>query len=159
MWTPCGNWTEWGVPVREEGRACDVSLFESQHHLSQMIRQVIGSTQQDSQSVPGRVFGIVFLSHGAVLQQPLVRGKILQLREQLLVHFVPILFQLSCRRYFCHREVGIVYEYGIQIWMQPGTQAENRKHSVVNGNEMSPQVNDTVLSRCYLPQELVFSQS
>src|ERR1700685_4655477 len=92
MWTPCGNWTEWGVPVREEGRACDVSLFESQHHLSQMIRQVIGSTQQDSQSVPGRVFGIVFLSHGAVLQQPLVRGKILQLREQLLVHFVQYCF-------------------------------------------------------------------
>ena len=57
------------------------SLFESQRHLSQMVRHVICSTQQDSQSVPGRVFGIVFLGHGAVLKQPLVRGETLKLRE------------------------------------------------------------------------------
>ena len=116
-----------------------------------MVRQVIRSIQQNSQSVPGRVFGIVFLGHGAVLQQPLVRGKTLKLREQFLVHFIPTLFQLAPRGYLCYGFVGIVYEYGIEVRMQPGSQAENRKHSVVNGNEMSPQINDTVLPRCHFP--------
>lgn len=124
-----------------------------------MVRQVIRSIQQDSQSVPGRVFGIVFLGHGLMLQQPLICGESLKLREQFLVHFVPILFQLSCRRYFCYRLVGIVDENGIQVWVQPWSQAQNRKHSVVNSNEMSPQINDTVLSWRYFTEELVFRES
>ena len=94
-----------------------------------------------------------------MLQQPLVRGKTLKLREQFRVYFIPILFQLLRRRYLRYGFVGIVYEYGIHVWMQPGPQSENLKHFVVNGNKMSPQINDTVLSRCHFPQELVFRQS
>ena len=54
------------------------------------------------------------------------------------------------------RFVGNVYENGIQIRVQPGSQAKNRKHSDVNCNEMSPQINNTVLSWRHFALELFF---
>src|ERR1700675_623208 len=65
----------------------------------------VGSTQQNSQSVPGRIFGIVFLGHCVVPLQPFVRGKTCKLREQFTVHFVPIFSQLSYRGQLCPRLV------------------------------------------------------
>ena len=56
-------------------------LFESQCHLPQVVGHMVGSTQQYSQSVPGRIFGVVFLGHGVVSLQPFVRRKIFKLRE------------------------------------------------------------------------------
>jgi hypothetical protein len=43
-------------------------LFECQRHLPQVVGHMVGSTQQYSQSVPGRIFGIIFFGHGVVLQ-------------------------------------------------------------------------------------------
>jgi hypothetical protein len=56
-------------------------LLESQCHLPQVVGHMIGSTQQYSQSVPGRIFGVIFLGHGVVSLQPFVRRKIFKLRE------------------------------------------------------------------------------
>ena len=58
-----------------------VPLFESQSYLPQVVGHVVGSTQQNSQSVPGRIFGIVFLGHCVVPLQPFVRGQSCKLRE------------------------------------------------------------------------------
>ena len=55
-------------------------LFASQSYLPQVIGQVVGSTQQNSQSVPGRIFGIGFLGYCIVPLQPFVRRKICKLR-------------------------------------------------------------------------------
>src|SRR5258708_24565957 len=56
-------------------------LFESQRHLPQVVGRMGGSTQQYSQSVPGRIFGVIFLGHGMVSLQPFVLRKIFKLRE------------------------------------------------------------------------------
>jgi hypothetical protein len=67
--------------------------LENQSYLPQVVGHVVGSTQQNSQSVPSRIFGIVFLGHCVVPLQPLVLGKTCKLRNQSAVHFVPIFFQ------------------------------------------------------------------
>src|SRR6266446_10766741 len=73
-------------------------LFESQCHLPQVVGHMVGSTQQYSQSVPGRIFGVIFLGHGVVSLQPFVRRKIFKLREQFTVYLVPIFLKLRSRR-------------------------------------------------------------
>jgi hypothetical protein len=48
---------------------------------SSMVGYVVCSTQQNGQSVPDRIFGIVFLGHCVVPVQPLILGKTCKLRE------------------------------------------------------------------------------
>ena len=87
--------------------------FAGQNHLPQMVGRVVGSTQENSQSVPGWVFGVVFLGHRMVSLQPFVRGKTGKLREEFSVNFVPIFFQLSPGRELCGCLIGIGDEDGI----------------------------------------------
>jgi hypothetical protein len=82
-------------------------LFESQCHLPQVVGHMVGSTQQYSQSVPGRIFGVIFLGHGVVSLQPFVRRKIFKLREQFTAYLVPIFLELMSRRELrCFVRVG-----------------------------------------------------
>src|ERR1700680_4670879 len=108
-------------------------LFESQSYLPHVIGQVVGSTQQNSQSVPGRIFGIVFLGHCVVPLQPFVSGKTCKLREQFTVHFVPIFSQLSHRGQLCPCLVRTGYEDRIEFRVQSLSYAENRSQGVVSG--------------------------
>src|SRR5580692_5968450 len=48
------------------GKVRPGELFGSQNDLPQMEGHMVGSTEEDSQSAAGRVFGIVFLRHSAV---------------------------------------------------------------------------------------------
>ena len=47
----------------QENERNEVPLFESESYLPQVIGQVVSSTQENSQSVTDRIFGIVFLGH------------------------------------------------------------------------------------------------
>src|SRR5580704_18968214 len=113
-------------------------LFESQSYLPHVIGQVVGSTQQNSQSVPGRIFGIVFLGHCVVPLQPFVLGKTCELRQQLTVHFVPIFSQLSHSGQLCPCLVRAGNEDCIEFRVQSLSQTENWEHGVVHGREVSP---------------------
>ena len=72
-----GNWREWRAPVKEEGCVLHQAILEpAQRHLSQMVRQVIGS---DSARQPiGSGSGLwhsLPRTWPAVPQQPLIPGK------------------------------------------------------------------------------------
>src|SRR4029077_6780458 len=82
-------------------------LFESQCHLPQVVGQMVGSTQQYSQSVPDRIGGVIFLGYGVVSLQPFVRRKSFKLREEFTVYLVPIFLKLmSSRELRCFVWVG-----------------------------------------------------
>src|SRR4029077_8157829 len=122
----------------QENETNSVPLFERQSYLPQVVGQVVGATQQNSQSVPGWVFGIVFLGHCVVPLQPFVRGKSCKLREQCSVHFVPTFSQLSHRwkRWSCLVRTGD--EDCIKFRVQSLSYTENREHGIVSGSEVSP---------------------
>ena len=61
-----GEAPELRVKNPHENETIRFRLFQTESYLPQVVGQVVGSTQQNSQSVPGRIFGIVFLGHCVV---------------------------------------------------------------------------------------------
>jgi hypothetical protein len=95
------------------------ALCAGQHHLAQMVGRMVGSTEEDSQSIAGWVFSVVFVGYRAVPLQPFVRGKCCKLRKKSPVHFVPILLQLVCGREPC----GPYPDWRRRLYLVPGAVA------------------------------------
>src|SRR3977135_3208771 len=64
--------SEFGEAHFASVQATKTSLFKSESYLPQVVGHVVGSTQQNAQSVPRRIFGIVFFGHCFVPLQPFV---------------------------------------------------------------------------------------
>ena len=67
---------------------------------------------------------------------------------------VPCPSNLFVRRNVGSRFVGIRDEGDVKLGMKPFSNRQERKHRVVYGREMSPQVKRPVPARRYLPQNL-----
>jgi len=54
---------------------------------------MVGSAEQDGQSVAGRLLGVIVLGHRVMSEQPFVGREVFKLREQSGVYLAPVLLQ------------------------------------------------------------------
>ena len=101
-------------------------LFRPQSRLPQMIGQMIGTTQQDGETVAQRFLQKVFLRHGSVLLQPVSRRETCKPLKQSGVNFSPGPPNRLDRRNSGLRLIGIGNERDIKLrmdgepeWLEP----------------------------------------
>src|ERR1700704_7169740 len=136
-----------------------LQLFRSQSGLSQVISQMIGTTQQKGEAITQRFFQKVFLRHGAVLLQPVRRRETCKSLEQSAVNFSPGLPNQLDRWNSGLRLIGIGNERDIKLRMEPLPNTQQREHRVVSGREMSPQIDQTIFPRCDFLQDFLVAEA
>src|SRR6266478_4931405 len=134
-------------------------LFRPQSRLPQMIGQMIGTTQQDGETVAQRFLQKVFLRHGAVLLQPVSRRETCKPLQQSAVNFSPGLPNQLDRWDSGLRLIGIGNERDIKLRMEPLPNTQQWEHRVVSGREMSPQIDQAVFSRCDFFQNFLITET
>ena len=131
-------------------------LPRNQNDLSQMVREVIGSTQQNAQAISRWIFSVVLIGHGHVTFQPLLWGKTSKLFEQAIIHVRPVLLQFWNRWQLRDCFIGLGHEYRVELWMQSLTNAENCVYGIVDCCKVTEKIENSVPARCYFQQELLF---
>src|SRR6195256_6859379 len=120
---------------------------------------MIGTTQQKGEAITQRFFQKVFLRHGAVLLQPVRRRETCKPLEQSAVNFSPGVPNQLDRWNSGLRLIGIGNERKNKLRMEPLPNTQQREHRVVSGREMSPQIDQTIFSRCDFFQEFSFAKT
>src|SRR3984893_16330997 len=133
-------------------------LFRAQSRLPQVISQMIGTTQQDGETVTQWFLHKVLLRHGTVLLQPVRRRQTCKPLEQSAVNFSPGLPNQLDRWNSGLRLIGIGNERDIKLRMEPLPNTQQREHRVVTGREMSPQIDQAVFSRCDFVQGFLVAE-
>src|SRR6266849_4030498 len=109
---------------------------------------MIGTAEQNSETVTQRFFQKVFLRHRSVLLQPIRRRETCKPLEQSAVNFSPGLPNQLDRWNSGLRLIGIGNECDIKRAMKPLTKPQKREHRVMSGREMSPEIDQAVFSGC-----------
>ncbi len=97
------------------------SLFYGQNGLSQMVREVIGSTQQDAEAIASWISSVVLFRHGHVALQPLLWQETGELFRQAAIYIRPIFPQCGNRRQWFDFFIRLGDEYRIKLWMHSFT--------------------------------------
>src|SRR6202049_1520151 len=101
---------------------------------------MIGTTQQDGETVTQRFFRKVLLRHGTVFFQPVRRREICKALEQSAVNFSPGLANQIDRWNSGLRLIGIRNERDIELGMEPLPNTQQREHRVGSGRGMPPKL-------------------
>src|SRR3984893_17870492 len=120
---------------------------------------MIGTTQQDGETVTQRFFHKVFLRYGTVLLQPVRRRETSKPLEQSAINFSPGLPNELDRWNSGLRLIGTGNERDIELGMEPLPNTQQREHRVVSGREMSPQIDQAVFSRCDFFQDFLVAET
>src|SRR5882724_2432439 len=134
------------------------SLFYGQNSLSQMVREVIGSTQQDAEAIASWISFVVLFRHGHVALQPLLWQETGEFFQQAAIHVRPVFRQFRNRRQWFDCPIMLGDEYRIKLWMHSFTKPENRMQPIVDRCKVTEKIKNSVPARCYLQQELLFCQ-
>src|SRR6266436_1265220 len=133
--------------------------LESEHHLAEVIGQMVGAAQQDGEAIARSIFGEIFFRYGRVPLEPVGPRQFLKPLPQFTVYGFPCLANLFVRRNGGLGLVGIRDEGDIELGMKPISQPQQRQHRVMYRREMSPQVKQPVSAGRYFPEDLLGRES
>src|SRR5262249_18693594 len=120
------------------------SLPWSQNDLSQMVREMIGSTQQNVEAVGRWVLFVVLIGHSPIAFQPLLRLETGKLLGKAAVHLRPVLLQFWDRGQWLDCFVRLGNEYRLELRMESVTKAENGVNGIVDRSEVTNKIDDSV---------------
>src|SRR5258708_15513325 len=120
---------------------------------------MIGTAEQDGETVTQRFFQKVFLRHGRVPLQPVSGRETCKTLKQSGVNFSPGPPNRLDRRNSGLRLIGIGNERGIKLGMKPLPKTQKRQHRVMSGREMSPEIDQAVFSGCDFFQGFFFAET
>src|SRR5579871_5742220 len=132
-----------------------VQSLESKHRLAEVIREMICAAEQDGEATTRGIFRKLFLRHGRVTLEPVGRRHFFEPFRQFSVYGDPCSANLFVRRSDGLRLVRINDEGNVKLGITSFSQPEQRQHRVVNGCQMSPQVEQPVSARRYFLQNLL----
>src|SRR6202140_1512607 len=133
----------------------DVQSLESKHRLAEVIGEMICAAEQDGEAITRRIFRELFFRHGRVTLEPVGLRHFFEPFRQFSVYGNPCSANLFVRRSDGLRLVWINDEGNVKLGIKSFSQPQQRQHRVVNGCQMSPQVEQPVSARRYLLQNLL----
>src|SRR6266446_572129 len=129
--------------------------LESQHHLAEVIGQMVGAAQQDGETIARSIFREICFRYGRVPLEPVGPRHFLKPLPQFTVYGFPRLANLFVQRNGGLGLVGIRDEGDIELGMKPISQPQQGQHRVMDRREMSPQVKQPVSARRYFAQDIL----
>ena len=112
-----------------------------------MIGEMVRAAQQDCEAVACGILCEVCFGNGSVFLKPVRGRKFCKAGVQLCVHFVPAFLYFFRGGNVGHCPVRLGEERGIEFGAEPGSEIEQRKHGVMNGSQVPPQINQAVFPR------------
>src|SRR5579864_1087060 len=132
-----------------------VQSLESKHRLAEVIREMIGAAEQDGEAITRGIFRKLFLRHGRVTLEPVGRRHFVEPFRQFSVYGNPCSANLFVRRSEGLRLVRINDEGNVKLGISSFSHPQQGQHRVVNGCQMSPQVEQPVSAGRYFLQNLL----
>src|SRR6266851_5913644 len=134
-------------------------VWPRQCRLPQVISEVCGSSEQNRESIPMRLPLEILFRHRSMPPRP-IRGRELQkIVPQFLVDFLPCSLERLSRDRQLNGLVRVRKKHDVEFGMKSFSNPEQRQETVVHGGEVSPQINQAVLSRSNLFLKLFCRQS
>src|ERR1700751_1959457 len=93
--------------------------------------------------------------YSSMLLQPVGDRQLRESCPKNLTCVLPNDFQILAQQYGWNSPIGVRHEHQVKLRMNPGSEAEKRNESVIKRREVTPQVNQSVLSRSNFLQQLL----
>src|SRR3984957_20066433 len=132
-----------------------VQSLESQHRLTEVIGEMICAAEQEGEAITRRIFRQLFFRHGRVTLEPVGLRHFFEPFRQFSVYGNPCSANPFVRRSDGLRLVWINDEGSVKLRIKSFSHPQQRQHRVVNGCQMSPQVEQPVSARRYFLQNLL----
>src|ERR1700722_9741760 len=122
-----------------------MNLFGGEDRLAKVVGDVAGAAEEDGEAVAMRLFGEVFFGDRGVAFEPLGWRGAVECGQELFVDCAPGGGEFSGGRVrIC--AVGRFDEDGFELGVEGSAEAEQREHSVVDGGEVSPEIDEAIFA-------------
>src|SRR5438132_14331318 len=101
----------------------------------------------------------ILFRYSTMLLQPVGDRQLRKSCPQKLTGLLPNNFQILAQQDGWNSPIWVRHEHQVELRMNPGSEAEKRNESVIKRREVTPQVNQSVLSRSSFLQQLLLGQN